>query len=104
MATDLFKRLLFRRRRQYLLLFKDRDTKGSPAYDVLADLAKFCRANRTTAQVSPINQQVDMFATGLAEGRREVWLRVQKQLNMTAAEIYALSVSVEQPVEDDENG
>ena len=50
---------------------------------VLKDLAKFCRANSTTMHPDP-----RMHA--LAEGRREVWLHVQQQLQLTEDELWEL--------------
>ena len=42
---------------------------GPRAEDVLADLAKFCRATESTFHPDP-------RAHAAAEGRREVWLRI----------------------------
>lgn len=47
---------------------------------VLADLAEFCRARESTFHE---NER----AHALLEGRREVWLRINKYLNLTDAEI-----------------
>lgn len=50
---------------------------------VLADLAKFCRANESTFHADPrLAAQLD--------GRREVWLRIQKHLNLTQDELWKL--------------
>lgn len=51
--------------------------------EVLADLAKFCRANETCFQV-------DSRAHAVAEGRREVWLRIQTNLRLTDKQLWAL--------------
>lgn len=51
--------------------------------EVLADLAKFCRANETCFQVDP-------RAHAVAEGRREVWLRIQTNLRLTDEQLWAL--------------
>jgi hypothetical protein len=71
---------LRQRKRAYQLTF------GSPAGQVvLEDLAKFCRANETCFHADPRLHAV-------AEGRREVWLRIQQHLNLTAdqlAQLYA---------------
>lgn len=50
---------------------------------VLIDLARFCRANETCFHPDPRLHAV-------AEGRREVWLRVQQHLSLTTEELYAL--------------
>lgn len=56
----------------------------SPAgQEVLIDLAKFCRAN-----VSCFHPDPRLHA--LAEGRREVWLRIQNHLGLSEAELFAL--------------
>jgi hypothetical protein len=49
---------------------------------VLSDLSRFCRARSSTAAVSPVSRQIDPLAMAMAEGRREVWLRIQQYLNM----------------------
>jgi len=43
---------------------------------VLIDLARFCRANESTFVPDP-------RAEGVLQGRREVWLRISKHLNLT---------------------
>lgn len=50
---------------------------------VLADLAKFCRANETT--FAP-----DARMAAVLDGRREVWLRIANHLNMPADQLWAL--------------
>jgi len=49
---------------------------------VLTDLAKFCRANEST--FAP-----DARTEGVLQGRREVWLRISKHLNLTEDELQA---------------
>lgn len=56
---------------------------GPVAEVVLADLAKFCRANTSTFHP-------DSRAHAVAEGRREVWLRIQTHLQMSDDELWAL--------------
>jgi hypothetical protein len=56
----------------------------SPAgQDVLRDLAKFCRADRSCFDADPRLHAV-------AEGRREVWLRIQQHLNLSSEELFVL--------------
>jgi hypothetical protein len=72
------------RKRRYAyrrLFFGDNGLNGD-GQTVLADLAKFCRANASTAVVSPISRSVDPIATAMAEGRREVWLRIMAHLHL----------------------
>jgi hypothetical protein len=73
---------LRRRRYAYRRLFLGEDGLNADGQTVLADLAKFCRANSSTAVVSPISRSVDPIATAMAEGRREVWLRIMAHLHL----------------------
>lgn len=61
---------------------------------VLADLARFCRAHATTFHD-------DARKHAVLEGRREVWLRIQQQLQMSDEQIYAL---YEIPTQEIRNG
>jgi hypothetical protein len=54
--------------------------KGVYGERVLHDLAVFCRANEST--FNP-----DARAEGILQGRREVWLRISKHLNLTDEEL-----------------
>lgn len=64
------------RRRDYQMVF------GTPAGDrVLEDLATFCRANATCFHPDP-----RMHA--IAEGRREVWLRIMQHLQFTEDQMF----------------
>lgn len=51
--------------------------------EVLRDLAKFCRAHDSTFMD---NER----AHAVLEGRREVWLRIQKHLNLTDEELWKM--------------
>lgn len=51
--------------------------------DVLADLARFCRANESTFHP-------DERASVLLQGRHEVWLRIQQHLQLTDDELWSL--------------
>lgn len=81
MSRDLIERTLdfLRRRKQgYQLAF------SSPVgQEVLADLAKFCRANTTCFDPDP-------RIHAALEGRREVWLRIQQHLNLPSEQLYAI--------------
>ncbi len=72
------RRFLMRRRHNYRLAFL-----SPPGQEVLRDLAAFCRANETT-----FHQDARLHA--VAEGRREVWLRIANHLNMPPDELWAL--------------
>jgi len=57
---------------------------------VLRDLAAFCRADRSVLTLSPVTRTVDTHATMVAEGRREVFVRILQILRMTDAQINSL--------------
>jgi len=71
-----------------LFRFRKRDfqhTFGTPSGQrVLAILSKFCRAADNAAVPG------DRDRTMILVGRREVWLLIQKQLNLTSEELFAL--------------
>ena len=74
---------------------------GAPGEVVLQDLAKFCRANEST-------HHEDTHLTAIANGRREVWLRIQQHLKMSPDDLAGLltgqpAVRVQQEVDDDGN-
>lgn len=72
------RQFLMRRRYNYRLTFL-----SAPGQEVLCDLAKFCRANETTFHA-------DARLHAVAEGRREVWLRIANHLNMPPEELWAV--------------
>jgi hypothetical protein len=79
------------RRRQYRRLFLDGEGQLTPAAAaVLADLKRFCRAETSTVVVSPVSKAVDPLAMAMAEGRREVWNRIQQHLHLPEREISQL--------------
>lgn len=69
---------LNRRRYAYQTTFK-----GPLAEEVLADLARFCRAHESTFNPDP-------RAHAVLEGRREVWLRLAHHLRLTEAQVWEL--------------
>ena len=82
---------VFRRRQSYRRLFLDGDGKPNVSAEiVLADLKRFCRAETSTAVVSPVSKAIDPLAMAMAEGRREVWNRIQSYLHMADREITQL--------------
>lgn len=54
-----------------------------PGQQVLMDLAQFCRANQSCFDADPRIHAV-------AEGRREVWLRIINHLHLTTPQLFAL--------------
>lgn len=56
---------------------------GEQAQAVLADLARFCRANESTFHPDPyIRCQLD--------GRREVWLRIEQHLKLSPDQLWKI--------------
>jgi len=68
------------RKQAYLFTFNRENVHNKI---VLADLAKFCRANSTTYLEDP-------RAHAALEGRREVWLRIETYLNLSPDELWEL--------------
>ena len=56
---------------------------GPLAETVLKDLTRFCRAHESTFHT-------DARAHAVAEGRREVWLRIQNHLNLSPEQLWSL--------------
>lgn len=81
---------LRRRRYAYRRLFFGENGLNADGQIVLADLAKFCRANNSTAIVSPVSRSVDPIAMAMAEGRREVWLRLMAHLHIDERVVFNL--------------
>lgn len=73
-------RFLALRKRAYQIVFNN---NVSATGIVLADLAKFCRANETTFHPDP-------RLHAALEGRREVFLRIANHLNLTTEQLYAI--------------
>jgi len=79
---------LFNRRQNYRRLFLDGDGNVNPSAEiVLADLKRFCRVETSTVVVSPVTKTIDPMAMAMAEGRREVWNRIQQYLQMADRDI-----------------
>jgi len=87
---------VFRRRQNYRRLFLDGDGNVNPSAEVvLADLKRFCRVETSTVTVSPVTKTIDPLAMAMAEGRREVWNRIQQYLHMADREITQLKEDME---------
>lgn len=68
-----------------------------PGQEVLEDLARFCRANESTFHPDP-------RVHGALEGRREVWLRIQKHLQLTDEQLWAMHAPAPpQPIRSNED-
>jgi len=84
-------RRILNRKSAYRRTFLDADGHiNRNAEIVLADLRKFCRATSTTVTVSPISKSIDPVAMGMAEGRREVWLRIMAHLHIDEKQVFNL--------------
>lgn len=68
------------------------DTKAGRL--ALEDLSEFCRADRSCVVVGK-DGCVDTHATAVAEGRREVFLRIQQMLNLTDSQLNKLRTDEE---------
>lgn len=82
--TDLIekaRRFLTRRKGAYCRMFDSLENQD--ALIVLKDLAKFCRAHKTTFTK-------DERLSLLLEGRKEVWLRIQQHLNLSDDDLWDL--------------
>lgn len=81
--SDVLARIL-RKRQSYRRVFnpEDRDVQR-----VLADIRKFCGAERPVYRVSPVTRTVDANATLVAAGKLEVWQRIERFLQMSDADI-----------------
>lgn len=75
---DRARNYLARRRTAYVKTFQ-----GPFGEEVLADLAKFCRANQSAFHADP-------RAHALIEGRREVFYRIAKHLNLSDEQLWKL--------------
>lgn len=84
-------RRILNRKHAYRRVFMDADGNiNSNAEIVLADLRRFCRATSTTVLVSPVSKSIDPIAMAMAEGRREVWMRIMGYLHIDEKQIFNL--------------
>jgi hypothetical protein len=77
-AIDKLKDFLQTRAQAYRHTFE-----GVHGSRVLVDLAKFCKAEETTVHK-------DERMTLILQGRREVWLRIRKHVNMSDEELWQI--------------
>lgn len=81
MIPDWLRRKVFARRMAYQrLFFADAQRLSPDAEIILKDLARFCRAHRSTAVFSQLRGTLDPLASARADGRREVYLRIVENL------------------------
>jgi hypothetical protein len=90
MINKLIQRIL-RRKLAYRRVFMDAEGRISPdAEIILADLKRFCRATSSTMVQSPVSRTIDPLAMAMAEGRREVWLRLTANLHLDEKQVFSL--------------
>lgn len=89
---DRLRRILGRRQayRSVFRLDEQGRPQGNDVVNVLADLKRFCGADQPTVRISPVSKSIDPIAMAVAEGRREVWLRIQAHLRMDDSDIAKL--------------
>jgi hypothetical protein len=80
MATDVSQ--FYRWLNVYRAIFWKERREPKLVATMLDDLREFCRADASCAVIGA-NGQYDTHATAVAEGRREVWLRIQSILNLS---------------------
>jgi hypothetical protein len=92
-AADRLRQLtrILRRRSHYRAVFNNHSGQA-----VLADLARFCRANNSSVMISPQTGMIDTHAMAVNEGKREVWLRIQTHLNYDEAKLAALKENIDE--------
>lgn len=86
-ATDRM-RFWLRKKRDYDATFKEPGGDFTAAgVSVLRDIGQFCGAYKSTAKVSPVQREVDVNAMLIAEGRRQVYLHIQRRLRLSDDQI-----------------
>lgn len=88
--TKAVQRVLNRKTAYRRVFFDASGNISANAEVVLADLKKFCRATSSTVMVSPISKQIDPLAMAMAEGRREVWMRIMAHLHIDEKQVFNL--------------
>lgn len=69
-------------REHYRALFWRGDAGEAHVRAMINDLREFCRADQSCVVVGK-DGRIDTHATAVAEGRREVWLRITQTLNLS---------------------
>ena len=72
------KNFLRSRRQAYITIFN-----GPDGEIILKDLARFCRANKSTFNPDP-------YLAARLDGRREVWLRIMDHVRLNEDQLYKL--------------
>jgi hypothetical protein len=69
-------------REHYRSVFWRGDMQEEHLKAIIKDLREFCRADQSCVVVAK-DGRIDTHATAVAEGRREVWLRITQTLNLS---------------------
>lgn len=77
---------------QLAFMAPDRQTLNPAGQRILADLRLFCRAEASCVVLGK-DGRIDTHATAVAEGRREVWLRLIEHLYLDDQTIHTLGDS-----------
>ena len=86
--------------RSYKAVFGADELSRTPAQkEVLADLAKLCNAQKPSLRFA--DGKIDVHATMVSEGRREVFLRIIGQCNITEQQIYQYMQAAEGRINND---
>ncbi len=93
--ADSIRARLWGRRDAYRACFAPAGELGPMAEVVMRDLARYCRANRSSLIVSPVTRQADPLAMAFAEGQRDVFNRICAQINLTPDQINRIAYSKE---------
>lgn len=88
---DNFLQRILRRRSHYRAVF---GVERSGAY-VLADLRRFCKACEPSLVVGR-DGQTDVYATGMAAGRQEVFWRIAAHLNLDDSQLLKLKETADE--------
>jgi hypothetical protein len=101
MLSDVLRKILTRRQ-AYRRVFQVTDgiVGNRDAEQVLADLARFCNFNEPTTRVSPVSRTIDPLAMAQAEGRREVFLRINKFLHVSDADLARMQEQQQERTEE----
>lgn len=70
------------------------ETTGQSGRVVLADLRRFCKAGEPPIVIAS-NGQTDVYATGMAAGRQEVFWRIVHHLHLDDAKLLELKETFE---------
>lgn len=88
--SDHIKRTMIKLQAYRRMFLTDDGELNEDAKVIMKDLRKFCRATTSTAMVSPVSGQIDPMAMAMAEGRREVFNRLNEFLHLSDKVIHNL--------------